>query len=127
MAIGHRLRAIDSRVHGGLITVGITWKVFSQPYKCPTCMVEHPVKTLHFNLESDGTCIVSNTVYETLKSVGAIRGTPTNGPDVAAGFAVFDYENAVNNPPSLRLGMGRGGNMRQIRQRQTIHIDYNGE
>ncbi len=56
---------------------------------CSTCGVPHSVKTYHLQLDSEGTIIVSRTVYEKLQGL--------------ADHAGFEFANVVDNPPDQIL------------------------
>ncbi len=58
---------------------------------CSTCGVPHYVKTYHLPLDSEGTVIVSRTIYERLQRL--------------ADHAGFDFANVVNNPPDQILNI----------------------
>jgi hypothetical protein len=71
--------------------------------RCPTCMVIHPHKTIHLNVDADGTCLVSTVVFAALRGVGAIDEgeRPPEGPAVP-----FTYVGEVVEPPPLNLRLG---------------------
>ncbi len=110
--------------------------------KCPTCMVPHPFKTYHLDLTMEGTCIVSQTVFDALCRAGAIDGVPKDklakfpkGGQVVTvkPLAVpFEYVSVVE-PPPLTVGFGAKGGItdgegRQLRgpgQRvMHVHQDF---
>lgn len=94
---GHRLQHATLRF--GMFTVPLVWIPIPGGYDCPTCQVKHMVKTTHLQLDSDGTVIVSQGVYENLKK---------------AGLDVFELTRigTVLNPPTL--GVARGKSRAQI-------------
>ena len=96
---GHRLQ--HSHLRFGLFTVPIPWIPIDKGkgYLCPTCQVTHMVKTIHLQLDSDGTVIVSQGVYERLKKAGL----ETHG---------LTRIGTVLNPPTL--GIARGKTRAQI-------------
>lgn len=57
--------------------------------RCSTCGVPHDVKTYHLPLDSEGTVIVSKTIYENLQKL--------------ADHAGFDFANVVDDPPDQVL------------------------
>lgn len=57
--------------------------------KCPSCLVVHPVKTVHLWLDDAGSCLVSEGVLKDLQS---------------AGMPELDICAEVKSPPPLHLG-----------------------
>ena len=58
---------------------------------CPTCLIVHPVKTVHLWLDDQGTCLVSQGVLDDLRK---------------AGMPNLQVLHEVKKPPPLRLGNG---------------------
>lgn len=130
MSLGHRIRHRSLR--SCLVTVGLVDTPFRRKGNpipegkgCAVCGTRHLVKTYHLNLDSDGTCIVSEVIFDNLRRVGAIEGSPGGGPAVAVPSADFLYVNEVTNPPPINVGFDRG-RPQVIQQRQHIHVDYGG-
>jgi hypothetical protein len=80
---------------------------------CPTCGIHHLTKTYHLNLEGDGGCVVSQTVFNNLCRAGAIDGTPDealaalNGGPHPRMDRPFEYVDRVEPVPrTLALGAG---------------------
>lgn len=113
---GYQLRHRDLRAC--VVTVPLGWRemphnpAYGVGGRCPTCNVVHRVKTYHLNVDSDGCCTVSPTVFDNLCKAGAVDGVPDdmlvqpNGgrpwrlPEVP-----FEFVGAVE-PPPLKIGMG---------------------
>lgn len=72
----------------------------------------HFYKTYHILLNGDGAAVVSDGVFEGLKSAGAFA--PSN-PDR------LEIESETTNPPKVVLGLGNGG-MAPIPQRDEVVI-----
>lgn len=74
------------------------------PHSCPMCGIKHHFKTLHLQLEGDGTCLVSDGVLEYLGQNGTI--TLTTPGAIAANDPIFDYIGVFDDPPAIGLGLG---------------------
>ena len=69
---------------------------FTPPYVvCSICHVEHTHKTRHFDLDGEGTVIVSQGVLDALQHHVDLGG--------------FDIENPVHNPPAQSVSFNGNG------------------
>jgi len=110
---GHRVR--HRTLKSCVVTVTVTTApVHEDVDVCLVCGVPHPQKTLHLSLDSDGACLVSPGVLNTLRKAGGID--VPNAP--------FIYESHVPDPPTINLSVSRGG-VKELKSRPVIHVDYN--
>lgn len=73
--------------HGRLVVVRDTARPFDPPHAtCATCGVPHDCKTYHFQLDGDGTVIVSTTIWSKLQGMVDTAG--------------FEQANIVKRPPA---------------------------
>ena len=92
MADGIRIRPQPGRLppesaYGRLIVLRDTARPFDPPYVvCATCGVPHDCKTYHFQLDGDGTIIVSTTIWDNLSRMFDFGG--------------FEVANVVAEPPA---------------------------
>jgi hypothetical protein len=80
------------------------------PIDCPTCLTFHPVKTVHLWLEPDGSVIVSPGVLEQLRM---------------AGMPELEVVNMVDNPPPLRIGVGKQNSVQERRDWRAAQDNKN--
>ncbi len=66
-------------------------KVYKPPHLCPTCNKHHERKSIHLNLDSEGSVIVSAGVLKDLQQ---------------AGMPGLSISNEVKDPPMQTLFMG---------------------
>ncbi len=76
-------------------------KGYKHPYLCPTCNKQHERKSIHLNLDSEGSVIVSSGVLEDLRQ---------------AGMPGLTIANEVTNPPMQTLFMGSQAHAFEIQE-----------
>lgn len=89
---GIRIRRVDGRGNYCYLVPVMQKPYTTGPIDCPTCLVLHPVKTVHLWLEPDGSVIVSPGVLTELRM---------------AGMPELEIVNEVADAPPLRIGVGR--------------------
>ena len=64
-------------------------QLYPQPYRCPACGKAHDRKAIHLRLDADGDVIVSQQIYDQLRTVF---------------LAGLEVANEVAAPPPLQIG-----------------------
>lgn len=96
VALGHKIVHATSRsqIHlTPIMSMPIPIPTDGSPVKiCPTCQVNHPVKTLHIYVDDVGCATVSGGVLLLLKGVG---------------MDGYTQQGHTDNPPPLKIGQGK--------------------
>jgi len=126
MAKGFRIQHRTLRGSNGvnpIVAVGIRTRPYPQPRLCPTCGIGHNWKHIHLQLDSNGTCLVSEGVFTSLGRAGAIQ---FSRPGSVSRGAIFDFVQEDDSPPpqSMSLGYGPPASNGSNPRIETIHVDF---
>ena len=110
--VGYRIRHKDLK--GVMVAIPVAARPLARVRgtKCPTCQVQHQVKTYHFLLDPQGACLVSSKILTELRKAGVVSDNASSE---------FRFESPVADPPVQRVGQGIDPRNREVRRPIEIH------